>query len=172
MSEVEPLVSSPELDRLLLRHARKSPAEIEAKTGIPANEVAERLSILLDQRNWRDDLMEERLLIMEATDLIRDLQARMRTAENEDFVALARVLTTNVKMLLDQIERRRKNIDADLQRVTVAQAQLMADAINLAAEMAVNELALMYPDVPSTTIREVFEASIPEAVKQLEAKTL
>lgn len=172
MSEVAPLVSSPELDRRLLRNARKSPAEIERLTGIPAAEVAERLSILLDQRNWRDDLMEEKLLLVQVQDLIHDLQDRLTTAEDtEAYVALARVLTTNVKMMLDQIERRRKNVDADLQRVTVAQAQLMADAISIAAERAVLELEKMFPDVPSETVRASFEKGIPEAVKLLEAKS-
>lgn len=172
MSEVEPLVSSPELDRRLLRNARKSPAEIEKITGIPAAEVAERLSLLLDQRNWRDDLMEEKLLIVQATDLIHDLQSRMTHVEDdESYASLARVLTSNVKLMLDQIERRRKNIDTDLQRVTIAQAQLMANAISLAAERAVLELEKMFPDVPSETVREAFEQGIPEAVKLLEAKS-
>lgn len=172
MSEVAPLISSPELDRRLLRHARKSPAEIERLTGIPADEVAERLSILLDQRNWRDDLMEEKLLIIQVQDLIHDLQNRLTEAESaEEYTMLARVLTTNVKMMLDQIERRRKNVDADLQRVTVAQAQLMANAISLAAERAVLELERMFPDVPPETVRSAFERGIPEAVKLLEAKS-
>ena len=172
MSEVAPLVSSPELDRRLLRNARKSPAEIELLTGIPAAEVAERLSALLDQRNWRDDLMEEKLLLVQAQDLIHDLQTRLTSAEDtEAYVALARVLTTNVKMLLDQIERRRKNVDSDLQRVTVAQAQLMANAITIAAERAVLELEKMFPEVPSETVRSAFEGGIPEAIKLLEAKS-
>ncbi len=43
---LEPLVESAALNKLLLRNARQSPNVIAQKTGIPAEEVAERLEVL------------------------------------------------------------------------------------------------------------------------------
>ena len=72
-SGIEPLVDSPALNKLLLRNARKSFNEISQITGIPVGEVAERLTNLLDNRTWRDDLMEEKLLLAEVGMLVNGL---------------------------------------------------------------------------------------------------
>lgn len=164
------LVSSPALNKMLLRHARKSAAEIEEITGIPANEVAERLTALLDSRNWRDDLMEEKLLLQDVAQLIEDIREKLQNTYNsEEYASLARVLTSNVKLLLDQIEKRRKNIDADLSKVNEAQAKMMAMAIDLAMRKAVLDLRTMYPELEHETVQNVFEAALPEAIRTIEA---
>jgi hypothetical protein len=166
------LVSSPTLDKRLLRMARRSPNEIEAETGIPASEVAERLTRLLDQRNWRDDLLEERLLLTEVGELIYDLRQRMQGAEDtEAYVALARVLTTNVRTMLDQIERRRKVVDADLSKVTEAQAKLMAMAFSIASEKAELDLRKKYPEIPQEAVHLALQQGLADAMTMVGRET-
>lgn len=166
------LVFSPALNRTLLRNARKSAREIEALTGIPAAEVAERLSALLDDVNYRDDLIEEKLLMSELSDLVADIRDRLDSAlSNEDYVALARAFTQNAKIILDQIEKRRKHVDADLSRVTHAQAKLMAMAINVAMEKSVLDLERMFPGVDPDVVRQVFEKNLPAAIQMLEEQS-
>lgn len=166
------LVSSPQLDRRLLRNARKSATEIEEITGIPAGEVAERLSLLLDQYTYRDDLVEEKLLLVELGDLVYDLRERMSSAEDtEEYVALARVLTTNVRTMLDQIERRRKAVDVDLSKINESQAKLMAMAFSVASEKAELNLRLMYPEVPQEAVHSALQDALGDAMMMIEGAT-
>jgi hypothetical protein len=163
------LVRSPQLDKRLLRMARSSAREIEEATGIPAAEVAERLSVLLDDKLYRDDLVEEKLLLVELSDTIRDLRDRMQGADNtEDYVALARVMSTNVKTMLDQIERRRKAIDVDLMKINEAHAKVIAMALEVAAEKAEMQLREEFPEVPRETVHLIFQGAFLDAVTVVE----
>jgi hypothetical protein len=59
-------VEKSSLDEKLLLLARRSPAEIAELTGLDAGYVAERVSFLLDSKDWLSDRQEERLLLVEA----------------------------------------------------------------------------------------------------------
>ncbi len=166
------LVSSPQLDRRLLRNARKTAREVEEITGIPAEEVAERLTHLLDEYTYRDDLVEEKLLLVELGEVVYDLKDRMNQAEEtEEYVALARVMSTNVRTMLDQIERRRKAVNIDLNKITEVQARLMAMAFTVAAEKAELELRKRYPNIPQEEVHEVLADSLQDAMLVIEGAT-
>lgn len=171
-SGLAPLAESPVLNKMLLKHARKSPAEIEKITGIPADEVAERLMALLDNRSWRDDLMEEKLLLIDVTMLIDDIRERMSRfgVEDEGWASMARVQLQSIKTILEQMDKRRKAVDGQLALVTMMQAQLMAEAIKLAQERAILNIRLKYPDLDTEIIYAEFEEALPLAIEYLEAR--
>lgn len=167
------LVSSPELNRRLIRLARRSPNEIEALTGIPAGEVLERLSTLFDSRTWRDDLQEERLILMEYGDLLEDVKDRLDKAKSEEgFASIARVAMTGLKDLMDRLEKRRAANTADMEKVNRAQAKLMGEAISLAMSGAAAELATRHPDIELEEIDGVFMEALPLAVDRIEKSTV
>lgn len=167
------LVSSPELNRRLIRLARRSPNEIEALTGIPAGEVLERLSTLFDSRTWRDDVQEERLILMEYGDLLEDVKDRLDTAKSEEgFASIARVAMTGLKDLMDRLEKRRAANNEDMEKVNRAQAALMVEAISLAMERAALELQKRYPEVEIAEISEVFSEALPAVIERIEKSTV
>lgn len=169
---VATLEESPALNRMLMRHARKSPNEIEKLTGIPADEVAERLTALLDNKGWRDDLMEEKLLLNEVAMLVDDIRERMSRAfvEDEGWASMARVQLQAIKTLLEQLEKRRKAVDGKLALVTMLQAQLMADAIKVAQDKAIRRIQEKFPDLDTDIIYAEFEEALPEAIALLEGR--
>ena len=164
------LVESGSLNRLLIRNARKSPKEISALTGIDAKEVTERLGNLLGDRMWRDERMEERLLLAEAALGIEDLRAKMDSEDvsHADYATLSRVLLQHHKTLIERMDKNAKIAEGELAKINRAQAALMVGAIQLAMERASFELEKRYPEVDSYEIMQVFEAELPIAVAHIE----
>lgn len=170
--ELVPLAESPALNKLLLRNARKSNVEIAEATGIPVGEVAERLTTLLNNPSWRDDLMEEKLLLAEIGMLVNDIRDRMarRNVEDEGWASMARVQLQAIKTLIEQMEKRRKAVDGKLALVTLGQAQLMAEAIKIAQERAVLNIEKKYPELDSEIIYAEFNDALPKAIEFLESR--
>lgn len=170
--ELEPLADSPALNRLLLRNARRSPNEIAAMTGIPAEEVAERLSVLLDNRSWRDDLMEEKLLLADAADLMANIRERLDRLgmDDEAWFSGARVQLQVIKVLLEQLADRRKAVDGKLSSLTMEQAQDFAATIKMAHDIMMTALERKYPDLDQEIIYAEWEEALPQAIERLEKK--
>lgn len=171
-TELEPLAESAALNKLLLRNARQSLVVISQKTGIKVEEVAERLTALLDNPSWRDDLMEEKLLLAEVAMLVDDIRDRMSryNVEDEGWASMARVQLAAIKTMLEQVEKRRKAVNGELAVVTQLQAQLFAEAIKIASERAVLNIERKYPDLDPEIIYAEFDAALPEAIAYLEAR--
>lgn len=171
-TELVPLADSPALNKKLLKNARKSFKEISELTGIPVEEVAERLSTLLDNRSWRDDLMEEKLLLAEVGMLVDDIRERMSrfNVDDEGWASMARVQLTAIKVLMEQMAQRRKDVDGKLSLVTMMQARLMAEAIKIAQERAVLNIERKYPNFDPDIIYAEFEEALPEAIAYLESR--
>lgn len=170
--ELAPLEESVALNKLLLRNARQSLAVISQKTGIPADEVAERLTTLLDNPSWRDDLMEEKLLLAEVAMLVDDIRMRMSrfNVEDEGWASMARVQLAAIKTMLEQVEKRRRAVNGELAVVTQMQAKLFAEAIAIAKERAVLNIEREYPNLDPIIIHREFDAALPEAIAYLEAR--
>lgn len=167
---LEQLEESPALNRLLLKNARKSANDIHAITGIDASEVAERLTILLDTGSWRDDLQEEKLILLEVGMLVDDIKTRMQrlNIDDEAWASMARVQLASLKTLMEQIDKRRKAIDGKLALVTLDQARLMGAAIKLAQEQAVFNLVKKFPELSEEIIYAEFDSEFPKAIAFLE----
>lgn len=168
-----PLEDSPALNKLLIRHARKSARDIEALTGIPAEEVAERLDRLLDSSSIRDDLMEEKLLLLEVAALVEEIRQRSSRAvvEDEAWASMARVQLAAIKTMLEQVEKRRKALDGRLATLTIEQAQMFAETVRTAHDIMIRALEQKYPELDVLLIHEEFQEALPKAIEQLENKT-
>lgn len=169
-TELEPLADSPAVNKLLLRHARKSNAEIAQITGIPVEEVAERLSILLDDPGWRNDLMEEKLLLAEVGMLVDDIRTRMSrvSVNDEGWASMARVQLQAIKTLMEQLDKRRKAVDGKLALVTKMQADLLAEAIRFNNKMTAETLAERF-GVSEDIVYAEWEENFPKALEILES---
>lgn len=169
--DIEPLKDSPAINRLLLKHARKSHAEIAKLTGLSPQEVAERLTALLDNRSWRDDLMEEKLLLAEMGMFMDDVRDRMSrfSVDDESWASMARVQLAAIKTSLEQLDKRRKAVDGRLSVLTMEQAQYFAEAIKLNNQLTAENLALKF-GITEEEVYAEWEESFPKAITMLEAR--
>ena len=129
MSEVERRGA---MDAKLLSLARKSPQEISDLTGLDAKFVAERISQLLESRDWLSDRQQERLLLEEIADLKDMVMDRVRFADEKDFAGIANVALRTLKLISERLDARRKIVDADINEITAAQARLFGRAFDAA----------------------------------------
>lgn len=122
------------LDEKLLSLARKSPVEIAAATGLDAAYVAERISFLLDSKDWLTDRQEERLLLVEAASLKDKAFGMLDAVEMRDFASVANVVLRSLKLVSERLDARRKLVDDDITRITAAHAKVFAQAFDAALQ--------------------------------------
>ena len=122
------------LDEKLLSLARKSPVEIAAATGLDAGYVAERISFLLDSKDWLTDRQEERLLLVEAASLKDKAFGMLDAVEMRDFASVANVVLRSLKLVSERLDARRKLVDEDITRITAAHAKVFAQAFDAALQ--------------------------------------
>jgi hypothetical protein len=137
MSEVERSA----VDGRLLAMARRSPQEIADATGLDARFVAERISYLLESRDWLSDRQQERLLLEEVAEL-KDLvmDAVRSSGDAKDFAATASVALRTLKLVGERLDSRRKLVEADINEITAAQARMFGKAFDKALSHVVERI--------------------------------
>jgi hypothetical protein len=137
MSEVERSA----VDGKLLAMARRSPQEIADATGLDARFVAERISFLLESRDWLSDRQQERLLLEEVSEL-KDLvmDAVRSSGDAKDFAATASVALRTLKLVGERLDSRRKLVEADINEITAAQARMFGKAFDKALSHVVERI--------------------------------
>lgn len=154
------------IDGKLLSYARKSPEEIAELTGLDARFVAERISQLLESRDWLSDRQQERLLLEEIADLKDMIMERVRFADEKDFAGIANVALRTLKLISERLDSRRKLVDADISEITAAQARLFGAAFDLALGHVVSVLGEdVDPELVDATVRD----GLKLAAKKLES---
>lgn len=121
------------VDAKLLSMARRSPQEIADATGLDARFVAERISFLLESRDWLSDRQQERLLLEEVAEL-KDLvmDAVRSSGDGRDFAATASVALRTLKLVGERLDSRRRLVEADINEITAAQARMFGRAFDRA----------------------------------------
>ena len=139
--EVESVsVSRSALDEKLLRYARRSPVEIGELTGLPAEVVAARVAELLESRDWLSERQEERLLLVEAAALKDRAFEALDGVEGSEFAQVANVVLRSLKLVGERLDARRKLVDADLERLSLAHARMFGEAFDVALNHIVGVL--------------------------------
>ena len=113
------------LDEKLLSLARKSPVEIAELTGLEPQYVAERIAYLLDSKDWLTDRQEERLLLIEAGSLKDKAFAMLDGVGPQEFAGVANVVLKSLRLVSERLDARRKLVDDDIDRITVAHAKML-----------------------------------------------
>lgn len=129
------------VDAKLISMARRSPQEIADATGLDARFVAERISFLLESRDWLSDRQQERLLLEEVSEL-KDLvmDAVRSSADAKDFAATASVALRTLKLVGERLDSRRKLVEADINEITAAQARMFGKAFDKALSHVVERI--------------------------------
>ena len=125
------------LDDNLLSLARKSPTEIAEATGLDAKYVAERISHLLDSKDWLTDRQEERLLLIEASDLKDRAFGMLQDVGPQEFAGVANVVLKSLRLVSERLDARRKLVDDDIMKITASHARIFAQAFDAALQYIV-----------------------------------
>lgn len=170
-ADLEPLLDSPAMNRLLLKNARKSYTQIAEITGLPVGEVAERLEKLLNSTSMRDDLMEEKLLLAEIAMQVEDIRERTSRVgiDDEAWASMQRVQLAATKTMLDQLDKRRKAVDGKLAILTAEQAQEFVNLVRMNNEITAQSLAAKH-DIPIEEVYAEWEENLPRAIEAMEAR--
>lgn len=139
------------VDNLLIRHANKSPREIEEATGIPAAEAMHRLNELLDSRDHLTIRRQEVLIVEELMEVVHDARERMRNAGDRDYAAIANVVIRSGSQLLTRLEAARKNTNIDVNKITDGQARVFYRIFDIMLGYILDELKSEY-DIPQERI--------------------
>ena len=122
------------LDEKLLSLARKSPSEIAEVTGLDAGFVAERITYLLDSKDWLTDRQEERLILIEAASLKDKAFGMLEDVGPQEFAGVANVVLKTLKLVSERLDARRKLVDDDIHKITAAHAKIFAKAFDVALQ--------------------------------------
>jgi hypothetical protein len=128
------------LDARLLSMARKSPQEIADATGLDARFVAERISQLLESRDWLTERQQERLLLEEVIDLKDKVMEMLELGDPRMFAANASVALKTMKLVSERIDARRKLVNQDINEITNAQARIFGKAFDVALQHIVSNM--------------------------------
>ena len=128
------------LDARLLSMARKSPQEIADATGLDARFIAERISQLLESRDWLTERQQERLLLEEVIDLKDKVMEMLELGDPRMFAANASVALKTMKLVSERIDARRKLVNQDINEITNAQARIFGKAFDVALQHIVSNM--------------------------------
>ncbi len=145
------------IDEKLLRNAKKSLTELQEITGLPAKDVSERLAWLLEDRGWMTERMEERHMLIELADFVEDARARMKRAEDKDYGTIGKVVLGGFQQMAERWDRRRQLVDADIEKITQAQARLYGRTYDVALSHIFENLKILHPEI---TDDELFDLKV------------
>jgi len=160
------------IDAKLLSYARKSPQEIAELTGLDARFVAERISFLLESRDWLSDRQQERLLLEEIADLKDMIMERVRFADEKDFAGIANVALRTLKLISERLDSRRKLVDADINEITAAQARLFGKAFDMALSHVTDGVKRLGEDIDDVFVDELVREGLKKAAQTLESSVV
>ena len=155
---------------LLLQHARKSLNEISSLTGLSEMELSEKYARLFEDRGWRTERMEERLLLIELGDLLDDSKQRLKNATDDNYASVARVVLASITLIANRFDMRRKLVEEDITEITRANASLFGDAYDLALKHTVSGLRQLHPDITDDEVNELVREGLQLAKARLETK--
>lgn len=158
------------MDELLIRHARKSPEQIEVLTGIPADQAMERLSHILRNRDWMTERMEERLLLIEMGDLIDDVQKRLQNVSEQYYSDTANVALRGYEAISKRMDARRNITEEDMAEITRVQAEMYIEAIREMIGEVMDYVAEVYPDMDvelENALTMGIQRALPAAYKKI-----
>jgi hypothetical protein len=153
------------LDERLLSLARRSPAEIAEVTGLDEKFIAERISYLLESKDWLTDRQEERLLLVEAAALKDKAFSMLDSVGPNEFAGVANVVLRSLRLVSDRLDARRKLVDDDIKRITAEHARVFAMAFDVALHHIVSGLSA---EVEEEVLQELVRAGLMKAQRVLD----
>lgn len=158
------------MDELLIANARKSPAQIEEATGIPAAQAMERLAHILRDRGWMTDRMEERLLLIEMGDLIDNVKDRLDNVSEQYYSDTANVALRGYEAISKRMDARKMVTEEEMSEYTRIQAETYIEVLNEVLGEMLSYVGEVYPDMDvalENAITTGFQRALPKAYEKV-----
>ena len=164
------------LNEKILANARLSAVELGELVGLAPEVAAEKRSRLLEDRGSLTERQEERLLLIELGDLLTDARKRLTDAEIGDYASIYRAIISNMTLMANRFDARKKVVEADLDKLTRANARLFGEVYDVATDKMMQLLTKQYPELAELITDNDKQAARREALmyaaKKLESKVV
>lgn len=165
--EIEKVDKGSISNRLLLSYARLSPNEIAKKTGFSPIEAAERISALLDDRDYLTQMQQEQLLILDMQELIDDAKQRMSGVSDEYYADIAAVVVRSMTAIGARMDSQRKLIKHNIEDITEARAALYGRSFDIALWHVIDKLMIEHSDISKEEVRALVREGMMLASQSL-----
>lgn len=150
-----------EVDRLLIReYGRKSPRELEALTGVPALECAQRLERILGERNFLSEDAAIRVLLFRLDSMVAEVESRLVDVSDRNIGAVVNAAAGAIGRQLKVLGDLRDRSVVDLERVQGLYARELVRIVELSFERLLGRLEERFPEVSADELRAEFESVI------------
>lgn len=154
------------IDVIILRNARKSPAEIGELAGLSPEAAAERRAVLLRERDTLSFRQRELLMLYEAEDMLETLKSRMEEAKERNLAGLGNA-ARQVMALIRDINKEKAAADEEIARITKEHARIFGMAYDVALGHIMKELGSEF-NIPEETLDAVAEQALSRAAKKIQ----
>jgi DNA-binding Lrp family transcriptional regulator len=161
------------IDEKLLQNARKSPTEIAELTGLRPEDVAERISRLLEDRGYLSERQDERLMLVELGDLISESRERLKTAADVDFAPIGKIVLGAFQVMAERWDKRKRLVDADIEKISAANAKIFGEAYGIAGNDIISTIETVYSiKIPDDERYEILRGALQKADRSLNKNVL
>lgn len=147
-----------DLDKELLRNAKKSLTELAELTGLTEAQAAVRLSELYQDRGALYDLYRERALMEEIWDMKNKISDRLDDSDERNTAGLANAWRSLSQLMIDRWDKERERNKNDIERIDNFHAEVMGRALGVVLLQMVEKLGLD-PEETSIVMEEVLPNS-------------
>lgn len=159
-----------EVDRILIReYGRKSPAELEVLTGVPALEVAQRLERLLGERNFLSEDAAIRVLLFRLDSMVAEVESRLSDVSDRNVGAVVNAAAGAIGRQLRVLQDLRDRSVVDLERVQGVYARELVRIVELSFERLLGRLEERFEGVSADELRLEFESVILLVAAEVDA---
>lgn len=155
------IVGMDDVDRLLLReYGRRSPAELEVLTGVPALEVGRRLERVLGERDFLGEDARIGVLLHRLDVMVAELEGRLAGVSDRNIGSVVNAASSAIGRQLRVLEGLRERSVVDVERVRNVYALEFVRVVELSFERLLGRLEERFPGVSGDDLRSEFEECV------------
>jgi len=135
----------------------KTAEDIAVQLQVPAARVAQEMNRLTDTLDWLSELQELKLAMLSLKTLVGSLKG---VAESGGDDKQTKNYIDALRLLFERLDRRSEQVDADIDRVNVAQAREMVLIVEKSLYHSLGVLSERFVDLPMAEIEQQFRESL------------
>jgi len=135
----------------------KTAEDIAVQLQVPAARVVQEMNRLTDTLDWLSELQELKLAMLSLKTLVGSLKG---VAESGGDDKQTKNYIDALRLLFERLDRRSEQVDADIDRVNVAQAREMVLIVEKSLYHSLGVLSERFVDLPMAEIEQQFRESL------------
>lgn len=158
-------------DDYILRYiGLKSPSEIAANTGIPAEEVVQRGKDLLNEINVLTRPEKVNRLIIRMELVAEEIYDKLQNAKERNYAGLVNSMRSLYTQVLKELRDMEKAAGNEYDEAMSRYAMMLSEIVGRSFERTLNELKQAYPEVPTAEIEAKFQRNLVDVSSLYEEK--